>query len=404
MKKILIIQHVASPGGIFRSGMTLLKALESDFDVTVMFPVENINSIKYEQEFYEKVIKLDRRMGELRWYSGGPKIFSLSFLFGLKNIVSSWPEIKECLFQTKPDLVITNSKVLCWLGLLLKRMKIKSICFIRETKRKSYFGIMSQINKYLLNCYSGVVFISSYDRSQEYVAGAVVEIIPDSIEMPRAITAAIRQQIRSKLGITYNEKAVLYVGGMQKLKGADTIVDAISLLIEDNIVLIFAGKKEIPIENKARLLKKIRYRIKKRSENKIYNKISSKGLMERIKFVGVKTDLQDYYYAADVLAVPNRWAHQSRPAFEAGAYCLPVIMADHCNIRDEYIHKKNCLLFPPGNAKKLADGLREIVEQNEIRMNIINNNYDNTRINHNYSYTRDKLIKMINLLLKKEAI
>ena len=61
---------------------------------------------------------------------------------------------------------------------------------------------------------------------------------------------------------------------------------------------------------------------------------------------------------------------------DAWAYGLPVITTPVGGIPDIAIDGKNCLLFEPGNIKKLANCLEELILNIELRKKIASESYN----------------------------
>ncbi len=88
--------------------------------------------------------------------------------------------------------------------------------------------------------------------------------------------------------------------------------------------------------------------------------------ISNIHFVGfkTKTELDDYYRAADIFVLPTREDIWGLVINEAMAYGLPVVTTDRCVAGLELVKDgKNGRIVPAGNVKKLAEALKEALKE-----------------------------------------
>ena len=134
---------------------------------------------------------------------------------------------------------------------------------------------------------------------------------------------ATREEACAKFNLDASKINFLFLGGSNELKGYSVLIEAMMVNDNKDMNLVVAGNME---EGK-----------------KVKN--------SRIHYLGMVYDMPLLYKACDVLVFPSTSAHQARPAFEAGAFGLPVIISDFPEtaetVRDEY----NGLVFKPKDAR-----------------------------------------------------
>jgi len=364
MNEVLLIHHCANLGGASKSFINLVDFLSSDFKVTVLLP--NSGSKYIYKEFENKNINLKlikKTIPTFSYYSGNSSIFSFGFWKG----ILAWKNIfywKNLINNISPDMVILNSSVLAPFGSIINK-KIKSICIVRETFLEKKYGLREKIKiKSLNNFFDGVVFLSDYDKNYAKLNNPETIVIKNTLSKnsKKKITKDIACE---KLDIE-NVFNVLYVGGLSKLKGIHIIVKAFDQIPKDNnINLLLAGnlknKIKFNYELKQKVYKVLKYKkyvYKKEVLNKIKNNIN-------IIPLGLQEDMSTVYSASDILVVPSTKPHQSRPAFEAGYYNLPVIITDYLQTKDFVKDKYNGLVFKPNSPtdlfKKLLNYIKKMI-------------------------------------------
>jgi len=92
------------------------------------------------------------------------------------------------------------------------------------------------------------------------------------------------------------------------------------------------------------------------------------GIGDRVTFMGVRSDLEQLYPAADVVVVPSRCAEScSLVTLESQACGVPVVASNVGGIPEHLQHSVGGLLVPPDDPGALAGALRACLENAELR-------------------------------------
>jgi len=195
---------------------------------------------------------------------------------------------------------------------------------------------------------------------------------------------------------------VLFVGGIDRLKGIDIAVKSIDILKNEDITLIVAGNDFGELGNKK--IKSLVTNLIKRNSAKfskgIKAYINKKGLENKIRFIGIQTDMSIPFSACDVLIFPMKEPHQARPAFEIGVQKKPVIIADFSNICEFVKDGVNGLTFEPNNPESLAQAILRLKNDRNLLAELGKRNYEYTMKYHTENYAMGELIDKITELLK----
>ena len=140
------------------------------------------------------------------------------------------------------------------------------------------------------------------------------------------------------LGLKENRKSILMVAGFRKQKNQDTIIRALTLLDKEKFEVWFAGIGERMEEVKQLAL--------------------SLGVSERVRFLGLRTDIPNVLRAADVIVMSSHWEGLSLSNVEGMSAHKPFIASDVNGLKE--VTKEHGILFPHEDAKALAEEINRL--------------------------------------------
>lgn len=369
--KILLIHHCDSWGGAGVSLRDLCSMLLNSYDVTVCLPhlgsevdgeLSKINGIN--------TVEIGDDIGMISAYNGGPHMISRTFFRNLMRIPQSAVRLEKILKADAYDLVILNSITLSWATKTVSHMRIPSILYIRETKVSNIAYLFC---KYLANRHcSGTAYISDYDKRSVKLKTKHQAVIRDCIDIDQYEITKDRSEVSFKFGVGQDLFHILYVGGSDELKGYSVIISAMEKLQEFPAVLLIAGNVE---------------------EDKMVDS-------SNVIYLGKIFDMPELYHACDVLVFPSTKGHQARPAFEAGAARLPVVISDFPETSDEIKDGENGLTFLACDSDALADCLRRLIQDRSMAKKLGEKNYINTKKKHDFNACRADFLTLCEEILK----
>jgi glycosyltransferase involved in cell wall biosynthesis len=179
-----------------------------------------------------------------------------------------------------------------------------------------------------------------------------VEIIPCGTDISN-FRPLPRTEARAKLGLSPQDRVVLYVGRFDLRKGIETFVRAGALLHQKgipNLKLVIVGGSSL---DKADGQERLR----------IEELVKELGLEEITTFAGrVDHDSLPYYYAAtDVSVVPSHYEPFGLVAIEAMACGAPVVASDVGGLQFTVVPEETGLLVPPQDHQAFADAIERII-------------------------------------------
>ena len=171
-----------------------------------------------------------------------------------------------------------------------------------------------------------------------------IEIVPNGIDLLEYENLPERGEFRRKYRIKDDEKVILYLGRIHKIKGIDLLVEAFAELINglDNVRLVIAGPDDGFLSTLKRQI----------GDLKIGDKVLFTGpLYERNKV--------EAYVDADVYVLPSIYEIFGITVLEACACGTPVIVTDLCGIADFIDGKVGCVV--EYNKEQLREAMFKIL-------------------------------------------
>lgn len=167
-----------------------------------------------------------------------------------------------------------------------------------------------------------------------------------------------RDHVRKEFDIPLDSKLALYVGRLAAYKGIDTILEALSPILEkENIYLFYIGLPDDSICGTKEMVQNIKKTIS----------ISQWGY--RVKFIGYRTDIPRLMASSDILVHPTRIEGFGLVLAEALATGLPIVASNVEGI-PEVLSGTDSLMVNPNDSIALRDAILKILHRNNIEAEI----------------------------------
>jgi glycosyltransferase involved in cell wall biosynthesis len=146
-----------------------------------------------------------------------------------------------------------------------------------------------------------------------------IEIVPNGIDLAEFDDLPQRGGFRKKYDLDYNQKMILYLGRIHKIKGLDVLAKAFADLSKElnNVKLVIAGPDDGYLPALKQLIKKLQIEEKVLLPGPLYGE-------EKLKA----------YVDADVYVLPSIYETFPVGVLESCACGTPVIVTDRCGIAD----------------------------------------------------------------------
>lgn len=205
----------------------------------------------------------------------------------------------------------------------------------------------------LLRDSSKVIALSRAEAQHYRDAGvpqAKIVVIPNGIDLSEYVSLPPPGYFKEQLGLDKNEKMVLYLGRIHKIKGIDILVRAFASIAKVvNAKLVIVG----PNDGYLGEIKSIIRDLALKESVLIFGPLYGKKKLEA-------------YVDADVYVLPSMYETFPMSVLESVACRTPVILTTNCEISDYFKNKVGVVVEP--NSRSLSEGLLEMLQNTKLRL------------------------------------
>jgi len=180
-----------------------------------------------------------------------------------------------------------------------------------------------------------------------------IVILPPPVDTVRfRPSKLLREAIRKELGIPEAMKVILGVGRLDSNKSYATLVEAMGLLKRQDCIVMIAGQGREELR-----LKQTALRV---------------GVLDRLRLIGVRGDIEAVYAGADIFAHPSVLESYAYVVLEAMSVGLPCIVsrASTVGISGDLTDGSNALLADPHDPQDWANQISRLLAQPDYSADI----------------------------------
>jgi glycosyltransferase involved in cell wall biosynthesis len=169
-----------------------------------------------------------------------------------------------------------------------------------------------------------------------------------------------REAARRHLDLRADTLAVVIVGTVCERKGQLDLIQALGHLDEEcarRVTCLIVGDRPSPYSERLHSARR--------------DLGEPRGA--RIRIIPETADVAPYYSAADLFVCSSRIESFPRIILEAMASGLAIITTPVFGIREQVQENVNALFYPPGDARALADAIRRLLHQPDLRSRLARN-------------------------------
>ena len=248
------------------------------------------------------------------------------------------PRLARLLRATEPDLVHTHLHVLKYLVPARVAWRCPVVHTVHNLADREATRADQRLQSAAFRL--GVVPVAIGDAVADSVRAlygrAPGAVVPNGVALPEPAPDA-RARLRRELGLAEDEPVFLVVGRLNAQKNHAGLVEA---LVDCPGTLLVAGDGELREE--------------------LERQVEAAGLRERVRLLGVRSDISEVYTASDVLVLSSHYEGNPLVVMEAMACGLPVI-ATAVGCVPELVTEGTGWLVPPGEPAALSAAMRRAV-------------------------------------------
>ncbi|MBL7071872.1 MAG: glycosyltransferase [Candidatus Omnitrophica bacterium] len=207
-----------------------------------------------------------------------------------------------------------------------------------------------------------------------------IDVIYNGMELEN-YTGEGRSAARKSLDITENAFVIATVANLEPKKGHIFLLKALGELKRKGcgfkLLLAGSGKEEKRLKNEA----------------------MNMGLKDAVLFLGRSENISGLLAASDLFVLPSLWEGLPNALLEAMAAGLPVVATRVGGVPEAVVDGETGLLVEPGDVSKLAEALRKMMDDDELRKGMAGRAKAHAAKNFDIKNTVLKLDKLYNELL-----
>jgi glycosyltransferase involved in cell wall biosynthesis len=286
-----------------------------------------------------------------------PYVFS-KISYPIPNFIKLTNRIKEICNNWQPDIMVYNHmEYLTALPSLYlkKRIKIPVIVTVDSLPGVTWFcgnkivdavGYLHSmfIGKRIFKVADGIQFLSSelYNIPKLKIDADKVFLITTGVDTEIFKPRNGKKKLRVELGIKENDRAILYVGRLDLVKGVN--------------YLLQAAKKIIPWYKNIKFLVVGDGSLRKKYE------AFSKSFPDNIIFAGFREDIPALMNISDIFVLPSLSEGAPNVIMEANSSGLPVIATEVGEIPQMILDGKTGILVKPKDVNGLVNALKRLID------------------------------------------
>ena len=189
-------------------------------------------------------------------------------------------------------------------------------------------------------------------------------------------------QLRQSLGIPDASLIVGTIGRLTRKKGSGYLIEAAGQLISEfpNLQIVVIGSQLTTDREPFQI--------------ELSQKIKTLGLEKHVILTGERQDIPELLGLLDIFTLPT-FTHEGLPRsiVEAMAMGLPIVTTDIRGCREAVVNEKNGFIVPSQNSTELAEALRKLLSNPQLRQNYGKASRARVEIEYNEDFVLKRLTR-----------
>ena len=309
--------------------------------------------------------------------------------------------LRKIIKEMNISLVHINSLALPEAAIAAKSLSVPVVWHIREVIAQGTFGIRKSLLERTINKCADEIIAISNDEAHALKVKKKVTVINNTVDFSVFDRNVSGAGIRREFAISSETMCIGTIASVDPIKGVYEFIEAARIIRQriDNVKFFIVGEQ---ISKKGNKWLNSFFRIFRLEEDhlhKLKGRINDYDLGQYVFLTGVRNDVPSIIAAMDVIVCPYRLFAIGRPAIEGAAMGKPVVAASLNPDNGIVIDKVTGLLFPPGDAERLAESIMELLKDKGKAKALGESALDHARENFDATINTEKIMKMYDNLL-----
>ncbi len=209
-----------------------------------------------------------------------------------------------------------------------------------------------------------------------------IHVIPNGVDLPPALPGSERAAIRSALGASPEETVVVQVATLTRVKDHATALRAAERLRSAGVAFRWWMVGEGPLRRA------------------LEAEAAARGLGERVRFPGSRSDVPALLAAGDVAVLTSRSEGFPNAVLEAMAAGRPVVATDVGGTAEAVRPERTGLLVPPGDGEALAEALRRCADDPALRRRLGDAGRERARSEYGWDALTERMLSVYGAVLR----
>ena len=347
--RVLFVSHSSNFHGAEQSLLTILERLNSSiFDPVVLLPYSA-------GLLFDKIKSLGIKTYVLNapwWISSHERPQLIQNLFD--DILRS-EDIVQIIKEKKIDIVYTNTVVIVGGAIAAMLTGVPHVWHVREILKdhvlkapfelETVFALVGQLSERI---------IANSSATAEQFTGLMPEsklrVIHNGVDPTIFSLGKGRNWLRGKLSLDPDHALLAIIGTISESKGHDTLIKAMNIVRDRGVKATLLIIGQATNLNYKRSIKK---------------QIALYKLKDRVRFLGVRQDIDDILPQLDIVVVAATAEPFGRTTIEAMAAGKPVVATNSGASPEIVINGETGSLVPPGDPEGIAGAIIKIIADPE---------------------------------------
>ena len=280
------------------------------------------------------------------------------YKFG-KSYYNPWYIIKLIRIMRKYDVVHTHNsspQFFAAIANLLCSKKLVTTEHSTNNRKRQQGGLIRIVDKWIYRQYHKVICISEVAEKMlrgylRNTNGNAICTINNGVDVEKFYNSKPIKELQTERFV------VVMVAGFREAKDQDTLIRTMSLLSKEQYELWLVGDGD--------------------RREKLQLMVDSLQLQEQVRFLGLRTDVQNILKSADIVVMSSHWEGLSLSNIEGMASGKPFVASDVDGLRE--VTKNYGLLFPHGDAEALAEIIEKLHNDTTFYQEVANRCYSRAR-------------------------